>query len=133
MMDLRKKTFRGFAADEKGEIAWFDCSTVDTVSVQAVAVPGWSGAPVFEAVISNDGGTPYLLSTLLGATASTYEIGTSGVIVGAIDAGGIGFGWLGMRVKTAGSSGDRADIIFCGKSQGSGQIVVEFVEHVRGM
>lgn len=132
MIDAKIKTFLNVTVDESAEIAWFDVLNWETVSVQIYAPVAWSGSPVMEIVVGNDRGVPTLLSTVLGVTASTLELSSSGSIITGIDVAGQAYRWIGARVKTAGTSGDRSNVYFVAKATGQGQTITDPIERERG-
>jgi hypothetical protein len=132
MLDFLSTQYRAFAADSKGKIAWLDCAGLEVASAQVFAVGTWAGSPVFEPVVANDQCAPILLATVLGVTASTLEISTSTGITPSIDMGGMAVRWLGLRVKTAGNTGDRASIFLAGKAEGTGQITETIADTTSG-
>lgn len=127
MMDARTKWVQNFPVDQKGTIAWFDVSTMSIASVQAVALTAWAGSPNLELVVANvrRNDAALLLATVLGS--GTYEIATSAGMITAIDVAARAYSYIGLRVKTAGNSGDKADIHFAASSNGggSGRITIE--------
>lgn len=136
MIDFRSKYTSIFPADAKGTIAWFDVANYATASVQIFTDVAWSGSPVVEVVVANvkKAETATLLSSVLGVTASTLELSTNGGIITAIDCGGLAFRYVGLRVKTAGTSGDRIDVYFAAKSDGqAGSITTEPPDIDRGL
>lgn len=98
-----------------GQVFWFDALQCVQASVQIVTHTAFGGSPVLEAVVSNARGneTAQLLATVLGS--GTYELDANGEILPSIDVGDLAIRYLGLRVKTAGSAGDTADIHFVGK------------------
>lgn len=133
MQDTRSKIYQQFPVDSKGAVAWFNAGGVKIASIQAIARPAWSGSPVLECIVSNfmETSAAQLLSTILGS--GTYEIDANGEMLVGIDVGGKGYQYLGVRVKTAGSSGDRADIMFFGNSDGTGKSENEPPDTARGL
>lgn len=126
------KKYLRFPLDKLSAIAWFEVAHVQSACAQVYATTAWGGSPVLEAVVSNIGtnATAVLYSAVTGG--STVEVSTSGNFA-TVDCLTYPFRWFGLRVKTAGSSGDTADIVFMGKAVISGADGVQVPNEAIGL
>lgn len=72
-------------------------------------------AGTVELLMSNDGVSGLAFSPAVEMTATGIKTG--------IDTGILGFAYIGVRVKTAGSSGEKADVWICGRTDNGTGVV----------